>query len=522
MAQEQLGAMVQGKSTQRRTSTEHIRFLEMCADVAYVSSSIAAGNGQFSKALLLSRRSVKLNRRAWATLERSQSKSITSDYLRSKLLDDATDMLTNSVSEMSISNSQAVQTITTTYVALQGVPFWSLVPRLFRCLHHLSQIYAHEGLFSEAQYYSEESQKIAEAVNARYLKSQSLTQLGSYVVRSGSSEQGAKILEQACDTTSSLRRDRHFIVLQLHLMRMYASKKDWRSAESAAALCEQTLGNILSSAFIDGLIHQTPVNRSLDDQMNGLTLQDKEPPRRPQVKRRLPAKSFGSKPVAQAKPAVATNKSVAACEISTLSRMKGAILRQRACAAMYGQKPDLAQGLLLEAAKCIDLAKDRVFHEVLGSRLLLQQGLERMANDPVFGILPESTISHPSTRYLGDLSERSPQKPNNITPPRNRALKALARKTRRSRSPMLFRFIESLHQAQDTINRIYMLATTAGSTTSVHSTTDIMIKTLMMLSAITQSKPCNASSSTFAVYMIGMIHQASFSWPLLMIRGRIR
>ena len=521
-AQEQLGTVVQGKSTQGKTSTERSRFLELCADVAYANSATASAKGQFPKALLQLRRSVKLSRRAWATLEHSQSKSTIPDGVKAKLSYDFSDTLTEMGSEMSIPKSQVVQTVTTTYVALQSAPFWSLVPRLFRGLHGLSQIYAHEGLVSEARYYSEESQRIAEAVNADSLKSQSLSQLGNHAVRSGSSEQGAKLLEKAYRTASSLQRDKHFVTLQLHLMSMYASKEEWRSAESAAAVCEQTLGTLLSPAFIDGLIHQGPETQSLDDQMNELTVQDKEPARQPQVKRRLPAaKKHGSKPVIQAKPAVAASKSATACEISTLSRLKGDILRQRACVAIHGHKPDLAQNLLLEAAKYIEMAKDRVFHEVLSSRLLLQQGLERIVSDPVFGVLSESTVSHPSTRYLGDRSERSPQKMYDITPPRNRALKATVRKARRSRSPVPANFIEPLHHAQDGINRIYMLATTAGTVASVHSTTDVMVKTLMMLSAITQSKPCNATSPTFAFYIIGMIHHASFAWPILMMRNRI-
>ena len=483
--------------------------------MAHINSSIAAAKGQISKALLFSRRSIKLNRRAWATLERSQSKSAVPDHVKPKLSDDSIDTITDSASEGSISKSRAVQTVTTTYDALQGVSFWSLVPRLFRGLHQLSQIYAHEGLFSEARYYSEESQKIAEAVNANSLKSQSLAQLGNYIVRSGSCEKGVKLLKQACDMISSLQRDRHFAALQLHLVSMHASKEEWRYGESAAALCEQTLGSLWSSTFIDGLTYEAPVIRSLDDQMNELTLQDKDPARRSKVKRRLPAKKSVSKLVTQAKQAVA------ACEISTLSRMKGDVLRQRACIAMHGHKPDLARELLLEAAEYIELAKDRVLYEVQASRLLLQQGLERMISDPVFGVLPESTVSHPSTKYLGDRSEQSPQKLNDITPPRNRPPKAPAQKTTRSRSPMPTDFIEPLHQAQDAISKVYMLATTAGTTASVHSLTDVMAKTLMMLSAITKSKPCNATSSNFAFYMIGMIQPASFARHLLIVWNRI-
>lgn len=475
----------------------------MLADMAHVQSSLAAAKGQFPKALLLSRKSVKLNRRAWATMERSRSKAPIPNS--TKPSEGPIGTLTDSISELSISKPQAVPT---NYAALKGVSFWPLVPRLFRGLGHLSQIYAHEGLLSEARYYCEQGQKIAEAVNAESLISQSFAQLGNYLVRSGSPEQGAKLLEQAQQTTFSLQRDKHFAALQLHLASMHLSQEQGRLGESAAVLCEQTLDTLMSADYVDSLFHQAPVDKSLDVQMNELTLQANGPAR-PQTKRRLPAKRPGSKPVAEAKLADPANKTGAASEISTLSRLKGDVLRQRALAAMCGRSPDSALPLLVEAAIHLELAQDYVSHEVLAARLHLRLGLERMVGDPVFGVLSESTVSHPSTKSLGDRFERSPQKINNITPPRKQPLKASVRKARRSRSPLPADFIESLHHAQDGINKICMLATTVGTTTNIHSMADIMAKTLTMLSAITSSKPCNGTSSTFVVYMTGKSIEAA-------------
>ena len=505
-AQEHLGAGIQGKSMQKSTNNERSRHFQLSADLAHIQSSIAASKGTHSKALLLSRKSLKLSRRAWAVMERSRSKGAKSDLVEPNATNGSIDTLTDSISEMSISKSQEVQTIPSTYAALHGVFFWPLVPRLFRGLHHLSQLYAHEGLFSEARYYSEEGQKIAEAVKAKSLKIQSLTQLGNYFVRSRNFENGVKLLEQAQNTTSLLQRDRHFAELQLHLVSMHASQEEWGCGESAAALCEQTVDTLMSPDFVNSLIHRAPESQNLDAQLNELTLQDNAPARRPQIKRCLPAKRAGSKPIAPAKPANPASKSVQTSEVSTLSRMKGDILRQRAYVAMCGHNRDVASALLTEAAFHIELAQDRVSHQVLAARLFLQQGLERMVSDPVFGVLPESTVSHPSMRSPGDYFERSPQKSIDITPPRNLPVKAPHRKTKQSRSPVPINFIESLHQAQDGINKVCPLAITAGTTASMHSMTDTMAKTLMMLSAIAPSKQCNGTSSTFTVYATGKIH----------------
>ncbi len=503
-AQEQLVAGAQGKSMQKPTTNELTRHTQLSADLTHIQSSIAAAKGQLSKALLLSRSSVKLSRRAWAMMERSRSKAAKSGLMKLNAKIGLIDPLSDSISEMSISRSQEIQTVPSTYAALQGVFFWPLVPRLFRGLHHLSKLYAHEGLFSEARYYSQEGQKVAEAVKAKPLKIRSLTQLGNYFVRSGSFENGVKLLEQAQNTTSLLQRDRYFAELQLYLVSMHVSQKEWGSGESAAVLCEQTVDTLMSPDFVDSLIHRAAESQSLDGQMNEMTLQDNAPA--PQIKRRLPAKKPGRKPVAPAKPAYPASTGVPTSEVSILSRMKGDILRQRALIAMCGHNRDVASALLIEAAVHIELAQDRVSHQVLAARLCLQQGLERMVSDPVFGVLPESTVSHPSTRSPGDRFERDPQKTIDITPPRNLPLKAPLRKTKRSRSPMPTNFVESLHQAQDGINKVCPLAITAGTTASMHSLTDTMAKTLMMLSAIAPSKQCNSTSSTFIVYATGKIH----------------
>ena len=508
-AEGQFEVGVRDKSVQKTANSERIRLIQTFADVAYIQSSLAAAKGEFSKAMLLSRRSLKLNRRAWAMLARSRSKAAILDCVKPS--DGVVDLLAHSMTEMSVSKPQDVQNLPTAYAALQGVPFWPLVPRLFRGLHHLSQIYAHEGLFSETRYYSEESQKIAEAVNAESLKRQALAELGDCFFRSGGCEQGIKLLEQAQRTTFFPQRDRHFAALQLRLASMHSSQGEWRSGEFAAALCEQTLNILVSSNFINSLLHQAPISRSLDVQTNELTLQDHVPARRPQIKRRLPAKKPGNKPLEQVKPAVSAGKTGAASEMSRLSRMKGDVLRQRALLAMYGHSPDAVSALLTEAAKHLEQAQDHVSHEVLSARLHLRQGLERIASDPVFGILPESTFSHPSTRSLGDRLERSPQNSNDTTSPRNLHSKASVRKNRRSLSPLPAYFIDSLHQAQDGIKTVCTLAMTAGTTTSMHSVTDIMAKTLMMLSAITPSKRGSSVSPSFAIYMIGKIHWNSFA-----------
>ena len=492
---------MQSRSAEKSNATERSRLIQMFADVADLQSSLAATKGQISRALLLLRKSVKFNRRAWATLERARSKAAMSNGMIP-----SHKALTDSISEIAISKSQAMQNTSTSLAALQGVSLWTIVPRLFRSLHSLSEIYAHEGLFPEARYYSEQGQKIAEAVKADAFKSQSIAQLGCHFARSGDYGEGIRLLEQAQHITSSLQRDRHFAALQLRLASLHTSQGEWHAGESAAALCEYTLGALTSANSVEFLTHEVSLIQGLATQMSALNLQEDLPAPRLQTRQRVPAKRPGNKPILHSKPADPASKRVVAVEGSTLSRMRGDALRQRALIALSEHNPELASTLLAESAMHSQLIHDHISQEILAAHLRLRQGLERMVSDPVFGVLPESTVSHPSTRSVGGLSERSPQKPNDMAPPRNQPSKPSVRKLRQSRSPLPTNFIESLYQAQDGINKVCLSATTASTTVNMHSMTDIMGKTLMMLSAINPSKRCNSASPNFAVYMAGKVH----------------
>ena len=481
----------------------------MLAEVAELQSSLAAAKGHSWRALLLSRKSVKLNRRAWAILEHSQNKAAIPN--RPKRSNEA---LTDLMSEISISKS-SVQYMSTTHTALQGVLLWILVPRLFQGLYRLSEIYSRQGLLPEAQYYSEQCQRIAEAVKADNFKSQSLAQSGNYLVGSRDYGEGLQLLEQAQDVTSSLQRDRHFAALQLYLSRTHTLQGDWCAGESAAALCEQTLEALTSAGSINSLNHQVPISHGIEVQMRQLNLQDKTSAQRPRSTRRLPVKKPVGKSVLQSRSADSASKKVPTIATSTLSRLRGDVLRQRAIIAMYRHDPEMAANLLIESAIHAELTHDHISQELVAARLSLRQGLEEMASDPIFSVLPESTVSHPSTISTGGLLDQSPQKPNVITPPRNRPLKPSVRKPRRSRSPLPANFIELLRQAQDSINKVCMLTATASTTANMHSMTDIMTKTLMMLSATTNSRRYTATSPNFTVYMAGEMLRGFWTLYLL-------
>lgn len=473
---------------------------QMFADIAHVQSLLAAAKGHYSQSLLYARQSVKLNHRAWAILERPRTEAINLGVPKPSAKD--FDTLSDSMSEISISKPKAAQTLSTTYAALGGAAFWSLVPRLFHSVQHLSEVFAHGGLFPEARYYSEQGMKIADAVHASNFKSQSLGLLSNHLVRSGDFEEGASLIDQA-GNAASLQRDQYFATLYMYLASKHLSQGDWRSAETACIIAQETVEKLTSTHFVDGLIYEAPIRKDLDVQMSELVLEECVPSQRRQTKPRLPATRPVSKPIKVTTAKDLGSKRACASEMSQLFRMKCELLRQRAFIAMSSNNLEMASGHLIDAVTELGVSRDTVAQGTLSSRLCHRQALEKMAADPVFGVLPESTVALPSTNSVGNIQDRSPKSSVSITPPRKLQTKAVVKRTKQMYSPPNDDFVDLLRKAHDGLNAIYVRARTTDSTTAVHSVTDIMAKTLLMLSATTPCRTKNSASPTFVVYVTG-------------------
>lgn len=201
------------------------------ADINYTLSLLAMKKNDFPKAFFHARLLLKLGYRAWAAIDSSHKnkKSITTaggkqlvgdESLSDKDTDtDHDDLaLANNMSTLALSkpdnnnnNNNASSSIVDSppssvplLIHQNKIPPWSTSRRLFYALVHLSHLFAHWGLFSEARYYIEQALKIVDAVpqaqQSPCLKGQALAFLGDYLVRNGGDiDQGMEMLKQAED-----------------------------------------------------------------------------------------------------------------------------------------------------------------------------------------------------------------------------------------------------------------------------------------------------------------------------------
>jgi separase len=489
------------------TFRRSIKTTQLMSDIYYVSSLLSKEKGEIAKAFLYARIHVKLGYRAWTTIELQQSKSMASRPLADMLSESESDDVAHQMANLSLAKREPSPVTSPKLASLNSVPFWSTLRRLYDGLVHLSQLFAHWGLFPEARYYMEQGLKFAEAAHAPSLKSQALSCLGDYLTRNGDVEQGIHLLKQADSMRSGLHIDPHTVLLQVFKAKSYTQDNDAKSVSDTFEYANQVLEQLSTNLVMKELNLQPVAAQDLSAEMTKLSLREGHPTRRPQTRERIASKKGGNKLAAGVKATTARGATIPFPGISILSRLKAVILREQASFATNIDKFELAASLFSEAAKVPVTPHDLMLNNLGAGRLYLCQAIEAMAADPIFCVLPESTTSQPCIcvvrgRPGTSASERSPKK-KVVGSPRKAPTKGASRDTKGkcASSPVLF--ADLLGQAHDNISSVYEHAKRAFSTPIVHSMADLLTRTLALISASTASQTKGAANSVFALYAMG-------------------
>lgn len=497
---------------QRLRSRDQSERHQLLGDAAYLLSLLAAAEGRSPKALYFARLCVKSYQRAWAITERSQSKTNATACAGGH--DVENDMIVDSLSELSISELGTVETMTKppSPPPLCAVAYWSIVPRLSRGFTHLSFLFAYHGLLPEVRYYLSQAQRIAKTVHAPALIGQHSALLGQYIIRGGDVDEGSQLLQQAESLLSGIPRGRDYASLQLFFASHYARHGQWQAGHSALDLAEATVQKLMKKAFMDALIHKQTTLEDLDLQLRTLTLKETKTAAKPKPKARNTAtrKNLVTKPGSHEDITVSSIDDISAIEVIALKRIKGEVPFGRALTALDKGDLESASLLLSEAQSYPCDQRGTVAQALLSSRIRYGQKLEQLVADPVFCVVPESTISHPSTRVGDDRQQRhstsqAALKTASADPLKDQRGKASANK-RRPRSPSLCRTETGvLRLAQNELSEVVKLAKKVSSTETLHQITDALGKILLLLSATSSSASKCSISPAFVVYTLGTL-----------------
>ena len=481
---------------------------QITADAYYVHSSLAAVEGQLSKALFFARLGVKSCHQSWAILERSL-----------KRVDGATrkghnggenDPLVDGMSELSISASTEVTS--TRHSMLSGIAFWALVPRLIRGLTHLALLFSYNGLYSEVRYYLQQGREIAKAVEAASFSSQITALLGSYSIRSGEDSEGVLLVEQAEKLVSGLPHDRSYASLQLILATHHTKQGELRAAECAIGIAESTIQHLVTKSFIDTLVQRRSRAPSLEVDLSTLSIQEARPARTNQSRQRQAnPKKLQSKSVTERDSSTLSLEEAPVIEVFALQQMRDEMNRGRTYAKISGGALDAAASLLNETIAHARDQQDLVLQALLASRIRFRQGLEHFVSDPVLCVISESILSCPAIKVCtSDIQDKqirlsSPPKSKSHISSRGATGKALTKRLK-PRSPSLAQDqVKFLRLAQDEIIKVFKTATTSSATATVHEISDVLGKVLMVLSALSAASSRTSISPGVLSYFLGKL-----------------
>ena len=493
---------------QRTISKNKERFGLLVADAYYLRSLIAAVEGQTKEALYFGRISLKCAQKSWALLEKRLGKS---NQKHRKGEDENVDHnLVQSMSDLAVSEHRKTDSKGGDQTVSIGAAFWKLVPRLFRGYVHLSQLSSYNGLLPEVKYYLSQAREISETARANSLIGQSSALLGNSLMCGGELEEGFKNLQEAEDLLASVPHDLQYARLQLSLAKAHAEHGYGHSEPSPLAIAERTINNLTVKKFLDELTHQYRTPGDLDSQLRVLTLDEKKPDRQARTKARQANSKVKSARAKEAQDGTQIMpKAIPAAEVVVLDRFKSEILQGRVLAAIFQDDLDLAVSLLDEGASLSSDQDDIVLRALSSSQVRLRQGIEQLVSNPVFCVLPESTISYPSVKGG---SERQEQKASPVKPQpgsrtalsKNQRAKPIATKSR-PRSPSLckteFNLLDSAHNS---LREVHKLAKTSGKTSTMHGITCVLGKILLLLSATSSYSMNRPVSSTFMAYILGL------------------
>ena len=439
---------------------------------------------------------MKLLHRLWSRSEERGSGTSNNKALHN--LGGEVEQITESMTSLSITKPSTPAAGATEH---SNVDIHSLIFHLFCALIDLGDVYAHEGLFSESQYYMEQSAKILDNASSIALRTRYHARLGQYLVRGGKMQSGISHLDTTEALLKSAKPNGHAIEIQLALSEMYVKSKKLTSAMSALTLASTTLEKMMQENLTDGFSPKRSNTVVLETSINTHT--GVPPP----IKSRTMCKSKAAINKRAKSPRAAAAKP-RSTELAALQCTRARLLRRQASIALQEGDFDRVEFLLQKAVQPFATPLDHIMHTSLTAKVALGRALASMTSDLVFCVIPESTTCCPAIRanvHCQDNSsgEEIEELLDQSVPTRSKTSRPNTKPTKVLRMTAIPGFIELLSQCQDDFSKIRSLVVSAGSTVDLHTFVDMSMRTAMMLSAFPLSGAKNVQSPLLAMYVIG-------------------
>ncbi|KAH6841049.1 peptidase family C50-domain-containing protein [Chaetomium sp. MPI-CAGE-AT-0009] len=462
---------------QKHTRAERRRLV---AYAYYLHSLIALERGDSHHALAYSRDSVRTLFQDWAKLE---------SRLASKALPEKNqaDDQTIDVSAMTL-GGDAQQ-------ASPGPEAWKLFHCLYRNVFRLSSMYAHLGMFPETMYYAEQALKMAKTVSSEFYNAECAAWIGAISWRAANAAKSLEMLQEASALLPDDNRSYSSATLACQISSMYLSQND---SEGAALLLAKAEAIAQSLAVMPEVEPQTVDTAVVENKMAKLSIAQKpvRGGRKVPVKK-APVKKT-AKTAAKAKataPATAPNLMVIE-EDAQLAKLRASILVQKAVSMLRQKEWTAAQAALVEATAASKASGLLPARQVAMASCLLGISMEQMAQDPVFSVIQESTISFPA---LSGSDKASPVRAKASSPKKSRVAAASPGQVIKEADPGLY--VDNLREAHDYLLEAHSVAALTGDASLIHRISGMLQNVSLFLTA-TSAKTKAAIHSAQTSYSV--------------------
>ena len=400
----------------------------------------------------------------------------------------------------------ATKTDVSKHTMLQTAAFWNIVPPLFNGLLRLSRLFAHFGLYLEGKYYLEQSRKVAEAVDAPVWLSQCLIVEAQYANRQRNDSYALDLLKQAQVVIGGDSPDRIMITLQSSLANCYWTNGQKQASDTAVTMVRNKIRTLTSREYLDNLLVKSGFTEDLHTQIGKLSLDKAELPSRQRPRARAGASKGNTKGDTATKTIRPPIEELPTIDVLPIYQIDGVVRRERASVALKLGDLEQASNLLNELDAAASDPQETALQAILKAELSLRRGLNDLATDPIFNILLESAVSHPS---VGECEENVDSRRTDTTarPKRQPTQKPMAKAVKRKAKPGLSNeamgYIQFLHAAQYTVTKILKVVQKITATNLLHRAMNVLTKATMLLNSVAKSDPRASNSPTFVVFVAG-------------------
>ncbi|MCJ1391214.1 hypothetical protein MMC18_004076 [Xylographa bjoerkii] len=477
--------------------SERLNILRTKADIAHVISLSSEAGGHIPAALYYAKKSLRLSQRQWSLLER-RNQVVTTQKTKVVLFEAVEDS-----SALSVSKAQSIPVTSNTHASLQSAALWPLVPDLIRRFTHLSKIFSHCGLYPEARYYAEQAIKIADVVGATPFQSQINVLIGDYEVRRGKLDDGLSRILKSIVAVRGQSAPGPSVIAQLALANAFAKTGD-DEAEVEALSSAKTLAieTKSTSSTGDEIHHASASLGDLNLQMHNLTVVPRSG-RTQRKKSRAPAISTQIK---QSRKPASTRILIESLITEELPfrRLRACVLREETRSALRKGNLEISRACLSEARLIPVTSVDMVDHALVVAQLSLKEGLYQVSDDPVFSVLPDSTMSCPSVAPSGRRRSKDHLSSIQLREPSSKAKRSRLQLTTKAGERLTTskscQFDEYLQKALAAVHTIHEKAQSLSSSHRLHLISSTFFRVIIMLSTTSTTMSQGNVNPMFGLY----------------------